>query len=136
MARSDRKAKHAGMNWIRQEKRLAIYLRDGLACVWCGQAVEDGVKLTLDHVICHVDGGSNHESNLVTACHGCNSRRGDRPVEDFAAAVAGYVNHGVSADDILIDITHRTGERLDAYKQDAKDLIARRGSAARVLATL
>ena len=47
------KGKWAGMNWIRKEKRLSIYLRDGLACVWCGQAVEDGIKLTLDHLIPH-----------------------------------------------------------------------------------
>jgi len=37
-----------GMNWIRKEKRLAIYLRDGLACGYCGQSIEDGAKLTLD----------------------------------------------------------------------------------------
>lgn len=136
MARTDRKQKHAGMNWIRQDKRLAIYLRDGLACVWCGQAVEDGIQLTLDHVIPHVEGGSNGADNLVTACHGCNSRRGDRKVQDFALAVAGYVNHGVSADDILNDIADRLGQSLVPFRIEAKTLIARRGSAARAIANL
>lgn len=136
MARSDRKANHKGMNWIRQDKRLAIYLRDGLACVWCGQAIEDGIQLTLDHVQPHVEGGSNGEDNLVTACHSCNSRRADRSVESFAAAVAGYVNHGVTAEDILSDIAHRTAEDLAPYRTEAKALIARRGSAARALAAL
>jgi 5-methylcytosine-specific restriction endonuclease McrA len=67
-----------GMNWIRQEKRLAIYLRDGCACVWCGAKVEEGAQLTLDHVRCHSAGGSNAASNLVTACKRCNDSRGAR----------------------------------------------------------
>jgi 5-methylcytosine-specific restriction endonuclease McrA len=69
-----------GMNWIRKEKRLAIYLRDGLACCYCGGAVEDGAKLTLDHIKCHDHGGSNDATNLVTCCHSCNSARGARSV--------------------------------------------------------
>jgi 5-methylcytosine-specific restriction endonuclease McrA len=43
-----------GMNWIRQEKRLAIYLRDGLACGYCGDSVENGAKLSLDHLKPHI----------------------------------------------------------------------------------
>jgi hypothetical protein len=136
MARSTRSADWQGMNWIRQDKRLAIYLRDGLACVWCGQAVEDGIKLTLDHIIPDVDGGENGADNLVCACHGCNSRRADRPVAEFAAAVAGYVNHGVTAEDILADIANRTAQPLKKFRAEAKDMIARRGSAARAIAAL
>jgi 5-methylcytosine-specific restriction endonuclease McrA len=69
-----------GSKWIRPERRLAIYLRDGLACVWCGAAVEDGVSLSLDHVTCRVHGGDNGNSNLVTACSRCNGSRGSRSV--------------------------------------------------------
>lgn len=136
MARTDRKQKHAGMNWIRQDKRLAIYLRDGLACVWCGQGAEDGIQLTLDHVICHVEGGSNEASNLVTACHGCNSRRGDRKAREFATAVAGYVSQGVTADAIMRDIRRRTRRALAPYRAQAREMIARRGSAAKAVAAL
>lgn len=126
----------SGMNWIRQDARLAIYLRDGLACVWCGQGIEDGVKFTLDHVVCRAEGGSNKPANLVTACHACNSRRADRRVEEFAAAVAGYVNHGVTAADILNDITTRTAQDIRPFRAEAKVMIERRGSAARALAAL
>ena len=35
-----------GRNWIRPEKRRALYLRDGLACVYCGDSLEDGARLT------------------------------------------------------------------------------------------
>jgi len=60
-----------GMNWIRQEKRLAIYMRDHFACCYCGAGIECGeVTLSLDHV---EHKGGNEASNLVTACLDCNS---------------------------------------------------------------
>jgi purine nucleoside permease len=122
------------MNWIRQDKRLAIYLRDGLACCYCGASTEDGAQLTLDHVKAASKGGSNHESNLVTCCSRCNSSRGARSLTAFAAAVAGYVNHGVKADDILRHVANVTRRSLKAYRAEAKQLIERRGSAAKALA--
>lgn len=121
------------MNWIRQDKRLAIYLRDGCACMYCGSGIEDGVTLTLDHVKPHSKGGSNSERNLVTCCAKCNSTRGNRPVRDFAAAVAGYVNHGVTGEGILATIRSNTRKSLRPYRAEAKELIARRGSAAKAL---
>ncbi len=44
----------------------------------------DPRDVTLDHVKCHADGGTNHESNLVTACRACNCRRQDKPLARFA----------------------------------------------------
>ena len=123
-----------GMNWIRQEKRLAIHLRDGCACMYCGATMEDGTVLTLDHVKPHVKGGSNSERNLVTACRKCNSSRGDRPVEEFAKDVANYVNHGVTAESILASIRSNTRKSIKEFKIQAKEMIVRRGSAAKVLA--
>ena len=127
-----RKATWKGMNWIRQEKRLAIYLRDGLACVYCGAAVEDGAQLSLDHLTPDSRGGSNEATNLVTCCSRCNSSRGARPVATFARAVASYLNHGVEASEITKHV-RRTARRV-LPMDEAKCLIARRGSVARVLA--
>lgn len=63
-----------GMNWIRQEKRLSLYMRDHFACLYCGKGVEDdNVVLTLDHVLHR---GGNDASNLVTACLECNMAKG------------------------------------------------------------
>jgi len=114
-----------GMNWIRPVKRLAIYLRDGLACAYCGEGIEAGVKLTLDHLLPHSHGGSNHEGNLVTCCHKCNSSRGNRDWRDFAAKVADYVNHGVTAMDLISHIETTIQRPLDVPA--AKALIAARG---------
>jgi 5-methylcytosine-specific restriction endonuclease McrA len=68
--------KTQGMNWIRLSTRLAIYHRDGFACVYCGAAGEElGTGLTLDHLVAQEIGGSSRPDNLVTACHQCNSAK-------------------------------------------------------------
>ena len=129
---SKRQSEWGGMNWIRQAKRLAIYMRDGLACAYCGAAIEDGTQLTLDHVKPHSHGGTNEATNLVTACHRCNSARADRPVAQFARTVADYLNHGTTGDEIVKHI--RNCQRRTLPLADAKQMIARRGSVSRVLA--
>jgi 5-methylcytosine-specific restriction endonuclease McrA len=89
------KRKWNGSNWIRKERRLAIYLRDGLACVYCGASVEDGATLSLDHVRPHSKDGGTASSNLVTCCRKCNSSRGNRGLREFCKS-----DHGVSWKDI------------------------------------
>ena len=121
-----------GMKWIRQEKRLAIYLRDGLACVYCGESVEDGATLTLDHLQCHSRGGSNAAANLVTACKRCNSSRGTRSVRSFCRSVALYLNHGVEADAIERHVRNSSRRTIDILA--ARNLISRRGGWRQALA--
>ena len=129
MKRADRREKNHGMNWIRQEKRLAIYLRDGMACCYCGQGIEedDGMRLTLDHLKPYASGGSNLPSNLVTCCHICNSSRGKRSWKLFAAGVAEYINHGKTAEGIIEHIGRvrklSLGTFLEAkaYRETAKN---------------
>ena len=71
--------------WIRPAKRLAIYLRDGFRCAYCGADLTGAAPraISLDHVIPRERGGSNHERNLVTACSGCNATRRHRSVRQF-----------------------------------------------------
>lgn len=54
--------------------RLAVYERDGWACVDCG-AVEG---LSLDHIHPWSLGGSDDFDNLQTMCRPCNSSKGAR----------------------------------------------------------
>lgn len=72
-----------GSKWIAPQSRLAIYLRDGLACLYCGVSVEDGHVLSLDHIVPRSVGGRNHAPNLVTCCIRCNSRRRNMPLREF-----------------------------------------------------
>jgi hypothetical protein len=126
-----RKANWQGQNWVRPSTRLAIYLRDGLACAYCGAGVEDGAKLTLDHLKPHSKGGTNAPENLVTCCHKCNCSRGDRSVAVFARAVASYVNHGVKAEQIIAHV--RATARRALPRAEARALLARRGTVAAVV---
>lgn len=72
--------------WIRVDKRLAIYLRDGFTCLVCGTDLHgaDAAVVTLDHVKPQSKGGSNAETNLFTCCRSCNSARGAKPLAKFA----------------------------------------------------
>lgn len=76
----------AGSKWIRRERRLGIYIRDGFTCAYCGDDLRGRSprEVTLDHILPHSKGGSNESSNLVTACHACNCSRGNQDLEDFA----------------------------------------------------
>ena len=100
-----------GMNWIRKAKRLAIYGRDGLECVYCGRGVEDVERMTLDHVVPVSDGGGNDSDNLVTACVGCNSAKGDRDFEQFVAAVADYLD--IEGEELFTFIVEKLETPLD-----------------------
>jgi len=75
--------------WIRAATRLAIYIRDGFTCLYCGAKFNKrGFNLTLDHVVPHVKGGSNKPTNLITACRSCNSARQSKSVAKFATVAA------------------------------------------------
>lgn len=119
-------SRYQGRNWLRPEKRLAIYLRDGLACAYCGEGIEDGAELSLDHLRPHSQGGGNEAGNLVTACRRCNSARGDRLVAQFAAHVASYLNHDATAEAITAHIGRCTARVLPLA--EARGLLARRGT--------
>lgn len=105
-----------GMHWIRDSRRLSIYIRDGLACIYCGLGIEDGVKFTLDHVVPRSHGGSNETQNLATACHQCNTERKDTPILDWLGS------HGVEIKARLFDALIQP---IDV--PHAKELIAKRG---------
>lgn len=74
-----------GSNWIQRAKRLRIYARDDHQCVWCGAREH----LTLDHLLPRSHGGSNHHTNLFTACMRCNRERGNEPLWAFANRLFG-----------------------------------------------
>lgn len=82
--RTGRNQADNGSKWIRKEKRWAIYRRDNYECVYCQVSLEDAEHgFTLDHLLPTELGGSNHESNLVTACKVCNSAKGKKTKAQF-----------------------------------------------------
>ncbi len=57
--------------------RANVFRRDGYQCSYCGCRT----NLTLDHVVPRSQGGGDAWENLTTACHECNTRKGNRTPE-------------------------------------------------------
>jgi 5-methylcytosine-specific restriction endonuclease McrA len=90
-AKNDRKrGRFQRKNWISKTRRLSLYLRDGFQCQYCGSDLRRvaPADITLDHLVCQCEGGSDHDSNLVVACRSCNSARGNKPWREYATGGA------------------------------------------------
>ncbi len=57
---------------ISERIRYQVFSRDNFRCRTCGRSVDDGVKLTVDHIRPVDWGGTNEISNLLTLCDECN----------------------------------------------------------------
>src|SRR5579885_1197307 len=77
-----------GSKWLRPSKRIAIYARDGFCCLYCGNSVEKGARLTVDHIVASADGGTNADDNLITACLSCNAAKQDLSPRQWRAYAA------------------------------------------------
>lgn len=69
--------------------RRAVAERDGWVCWMCGRGLVEAHpdprrRLTADHLVPQIHGGSDEPENLRAACQSCNSRRGARPIEAVA----------------------------------------------------
>lgn len=62
--------------------RLAVLIRDGFRCVYCG-ATRDDARIEVDHVIPVCKGGTNDIGNLVAACRECNIGKGGKMLIDI-----------------------------------------------------
>ena len=54
--------------------RFIVFLRDKFSCQYCGSKNE----LTFDHLLPRSKGGKTDWDNVVTACSGCNVKKGGR----------------------------------------------------------
>lgn len=61
-----------------------IYKRDDNKCQYCGSTRH----LTIDHVIPKSKGGTEDWDNLVVACSSCNTKKGDKLLEQTGMKLA------------------------------------------------
>ncbi len=54
--------------------RNNLFRRDKGECLYCGSTKQ----LTVDHVVPRSKGGKSNWTNLATACHRCNVKKGDK----------------------------------------------------------
>lgn len=59
--------------------RRSIFARDNYTCQYCGTTAKD---LTVDHVVPKRHGGRTEWENLVCCCKKCNTRKGDKLLDD------------------------------------------------------
>lgn len=62
------------------EVREYLLEKWGRKCAYCGK---ENVPLEVEHIVPKASGGSNRISNLTLACHSCNQKKKDLPVEKF-----------------------------------------------------
>ena len=70
--------------WLRRIPPLtnnSLFMRDANLCMYCGNQYPSK-DLTRDHVLPVSRGGKDFWSNVVSACHGCNTRKGGRIPEE------------------------------------------------------
>lgn len=72
---------------ISKRVRFEIFKRDGFICQYCG-AHPPAVILHVDHIIPVVEGGGNEDTNLVTACDGCNLGKAAVSLDSIPASLA------------------------------------------------
>ncbi|HAA46391.1 MAG: HNH endonuclease domain protein [Halomonas sp. 54_146] len=68
------------------EVREYLLEKWGRECAYCGTG---DTPLEVEHVVPRSRGGSNRVSNLVIACHDCNSAKSSQPLTDFFATDKG-----------------------------------------------
>jgi hypothetical protein len=119
-ARGTKMSNANGSKWIRPEKRLSIYSRDGFACVYC--ASED--RLSLDHLQPRELGGTHDATNLVTACVSCNSARQDLPMRAWLQVLR---DGGTDTDGMAVKIRKLSNTTLN-LAEGKRLLAARKGA--------
>lgn len=67
--------------YIRREVKASkhrVHVRDNWVCAYCGNYGD-----TIDHIIPQAKGGQDTWENMITACGPCNTKKGDRTLEEL-----------------------------------------------------
>jgi HNH endonuclease len=70
-----------GFNQVPPLNNRELFHRDRHVCGYCGGAFSH-MRLTRDHIVPYSRGGVDTWMNVVTACRGCNERKGSRLPEE------------------------------------------------------
>ena len=63
--------------------RKNVFWRDKYVCQYCAKKFSYG-NLTMDHVIPKSKGGHRTWTNIVSACHKCNNKKGNKTLKEVS----------------------------------------------------
>lgn len=83
------------------ERRRAIYQRDGYECQNCGRrgGVAGDTELHCHHIVPKSEGGSHAKSNLVTLCRDCHNQVHDHYIPRMSEVSSGSQSQNAGLDD-------------------------------------
>jgi 5-methylcytosine-specific restriction endonuclease McrA len=84
-----------GRHTVKETREILALQRN--RCIYCNVRFSDAVKMTKDHLLAAVYGGSNWALNIVLACKSCNSRRGDIPFRTYCKLLDPMQNQRILA---------------------------------------
>ena len=116
-------------NWITKKRRLAIYLRDNFRCGYCGKGPDDGVVLSIDHIVAVASTGKAKKVSryLITCCRRCNSRKRDRTMRVWYARLRD--RYGMDIEPIRRRVARQRKRKMTRYLQQAEQHLSSSTSA-------
>ena len=80
--RKKRELTMMGLQQVGVDVRVALLLRTGGGCWYCGNPLTMA-SVTVDHVVPLARGGNPVFDNLVACCNECNTAKGQSTLEEF-----------------------------------------------------
>lgn len=107
--------------------RIAVLVRDGYVCQYCGAPLTPGVDAEVDHIVPRCLGGENEPTNLVAVCPACNAKKNSKMLPDDEIQRLRLLAAGRDLPDLSEVHTDRRSFRADDVTWDrAKDLAWKR----------
>jgi hypothetical protein len=102
--------------YTNQEKRILILERDNYKCNYCMKEL-DKDDFYLDHIFPRTQGGYNYRSNLLAACHSCNTKKNDKDVDEFL--MSNY-RSGLLTQNEFLHQKDKIHKLMDVYREAIK----------------
>ena len=115
-----------GKAMIDANERLAIYLRDDFACLWCRREILGESRLTVDSLERTPKDDVDPNGELFTVCGTCVKWRSSRSGREFAADVGRTFD--LEPSEILDRIAQQVTSEMETHRQSAGARLAKYGS--------
>ncbi len=97
--------------------RFEVFKRDLFTCQYCGATPPD-VVLECDHIEPVAEGGSDEETNLITACFDCNRGKSDVSLSVVPEGLAARAARVAEAEEQLAAYREIMRDREDRIEED------------------